>query len=406
MRILQVNNVYDRLSTGKIVSDLHREYKKIGIDSYVAYARGPKVQEEGVFKFNDELYAKINKIRAYITGVRYGGQLLSTFRLVNQIKRINPDIVHLHCINDDAVNIYQLLAFLKKRKIKTVVTLHAEFFHTGHCGHAYSCNKWLTGCGDCPQIKQLYALFDNTRRSWLYMKEAFDGFNQEDIIFASVSPWLRSRATQSPFIGNYRHVVVLNGLETQSFYPIPVSSKEKKELTGSDKPCIMFVTSSFWTKVKGIDYLIEFASRHTDYDFIILGQKEEASGIPSNILQLGRIYDREIMAKLYTLSEATIVLSKAETFSMPTAESLCCGTPVFGFKAGGPETIALEEFSVFVKNGDMKALDNAFKQIQNLKVDRAKLSTISRRMYSKKCMADNYIAQYSYLIRKRMIYAI
>ena len=38
---------------------------------------------------------------------------------------------------------------------------------------------------------------------------------------------------------------------------------------------------------------------------------------------------------------------------MVTAESLCCGTPVVGFKAGAPEQIAIKEFSEFVEYGDL-----------------------------------------------------
>ena len=112
MRILQVNNVYDRLSTGKIVADLHREYLARGYESYVCYARGPKINQPFISKFNWEFYAHINKVRAYLTGVLYGGNFISTFRLLCKIKKIKPDIVHLHCINDDSVNIYWLLSFL------------------------------------------------------------------------------------------------------------------------------------------------------------------------------------------------------------------------------------------------------------------------------------------------------
>lgn len=52
----------------------------------------------------------------------------------------------------------------------------------------------------------------------------------------------------------------------------------------------------------------------------------------------------------------TLLLSKRETFSMVTAESLCCGTLVVGFKAGGPESIALKEYSHFVEQGDVNAI--------------------------------------------------
>ena len=45
------------------------------------------------------------------------------------------------------------LDYLKKNKIKTVISLHAELMHTAGCDHAYDCEKWKTQCCDCPRIK-------------------------------------------------------------------------------------------------------------------------------------------------------------------------------------------------------------------------------------------------------------
>ena len=182
MKVLQINNVYNRLSTGKIVADLHKSYIQKGIESFVAYARGPLVVEPNVSKFNWEFYAHVNKIRGRMTGLLYGGNFVSTNRLFRIIKAINPEIIHLHCINDDSVNIYQLLSFLKKYSCKTVITLHAEFFHTGNCGNSYECDKWKTGCFNCSQLKQLHTLFDNTKCAWNLMAKSFYGFNPENLI--------------------------------------------------------------------------------------------------------------------------------------------------------------------------------------------------------------------------------
>ena len=91
---------------------------------------------------------------------------------------------------------------------------------------------------------------------------------------------------------------------------------------------------------------MELAQWMPDVDFLVLGEKGEVKDLPQNIKLLGRVYEREKMALYYSLSDATILVSKAETFSMPVAESLCCGTPVVGFKAGGPEQIALPEEAI------------------------------------------------------------
>ena len=401
MRILQINNVYDRLSTGKIVADLHREYTARGIESYVSYARGPKVGQPHVQKFNWEFYAHVNKVRAYLTGILYGGNIISTLRLFSQIKKINPDIVHLHCINDDTVNIYWLLKYLKKNGIRTVVTEHAEFLHTGTCGHAYECNRWHDGCGKCPQTKSMKILFDNTHLAWKKMMDAFDGFDRNRIHLTSVSPWLKSRAIQNPHFSVYDYTPVLNGLDTNNFYRRPNGFADRNEIGLTGRKVVMFVTSHFPAPVKGTYFIEDLARRMPDVDFLVLGEKGVVEDLPQNIHLLGRVYDRDKMALYYSLSDATILVSKAETFSMPVAESLCCGTPVVGFKAGGPESICLDEYCKFVDYGDVDSLQDALSYILSQQFDRDRMSKEAIEKYSKKAMADGYIAVYNKLMQAK-----
>ena len=351
-----------------------------------------------VQKFNWEFYAHVNKVRAYLTGILYGGNLISTLRLFYQIKNINPDIVHLHCINDDSVNIYWLLKYFKKKGIRTVVTEHAEFFHTGNCGHAYECSRWHNGCGKCPQIRSMKVLFDNTHIAWKKMMNAFDGFDKEKLYLTTVSPWLKSRAIQNPYFSRYDCTPVLNGIETDIFYRRANDLSDRHNIGLSEKPVVMFVTSRFPANVKGSQYIMELAQRMPDVDFLVLGEKGEVKDLPQNIKLLGRVYERDKMALYYSLSNATIIVSKAETFSMPVAESLCCGTPVVGFKAGGPESICIEEYCKFVDYGDVDSLHKALSNILSQSFDRYKMSREAILKYSKKAMADGYIAVYNSLM--------
>lgn len=399
MRILQINNVYDRLSTGKIVADLHREYTARGIESYVSYARGPKADQPNVQKFNWEFYAHVNKVRAFLTGIFYGGNIIPTLRLFSQIKNINPDIVHLHCINDDSVNIYWLFKYLKRHNIRTVVTEHAEFLHTGTCGCAYECNRWHDGCGNCPQAKSMRMLFDNTHCAWKKMMNAFDGFDKNRFHLTSVSPWLNSRAVQNPHFAVYNHVPVLNGLDTNVFYRRANSITDRRKVGLTERPVVIFVTSRFPAIVKGSQYIMELAQRMPEVDFLVLGEKGEVRNLPANIKLFGRVYDQDKMALYYSLSEATILVSKAETFSMPVAESLCCGTPVIGFKAGGPESICIDEYCRFVEYGDVEKLKEALTYILERSFDREEMSKRAIEKYSKKAMADGYVEVYNKLMQ-------
>ena len=77
---------------------------------------------------------------------------------------------------------------------------------------------------------------------------------------------------------------------------------------------------------------------------------------------------------------------------MVTAESLCCGTPVVGFKAGAPEQITIDKYSTFVNYADIDALQKA---IENIVVFNAKeIEQDAHNKYDKNIMATKYVEIY------------
>ena len=110
---------------------------------------------------------------------------------------------------------------------------------------------------------------------------------------------------------------------------------------------------------------------------------------------MGRAKSQIELAQLYSESDLTILLSKRETFSMVTAESLCCGTPVVGFTAGGTESIAIDAFSNFVEYGNIKLLADALINWNSSSYYKQAISEISGREYSQENMANKFLNIYS-----------
>lgn len=401
MKILQINCVYKKGSTGKIVEDIHNVLLDSGMESVVCYGRGERINEPFVYKTSSELEAKLNNLKSRLGGLQYGGCAFATRKLIKIIKKEKPDVVHLQCINGFFVNIYKLVEFLKKNKIKTVLTLHAEFMHTGSCGHAYECEKWKTGCGKCPDLqKSTYSyFFDQTARAWKKMKSAFDGF--ENLKVVSVSPWLENRALQSPIMDKFEHLTILNGVDCETFKLCEAYDLRKK-LGLENKYVIVHVTASFTSAVKGGQYIRELANRLKEKAVIVvIGSYEKAENLPENIIDIGRVESRAELARYYSMADLSVITSKKETFSMPVAESLCCGTPVVGFLAGGPETIAITEYSDFVEYGDIDKLENIVEKYMSMKFDKREIALEAREKYSKQRMTREYIGAYKNLLNLR-----
>lgn len=399
MRIVLLNCVYYQGSTGKIVASIADTLRTQGHDVFTCYGLGDEHIDEHSKKVCTNIEHNLNALLSRITGIPYGGLFLSNYRIKKVVKEFKPDIVHVHCVNASTVNVYVLLKYLAKLGIKTVITLHAEIFHTAGCEHAFECEKWKVGCQDCNLYKQRVNswFFDRSKESYKRMYKAVNAFALDNLIVTAVSPWLAERAKQSAIIKRYPVEYVPNGVDTSVFH--------YKESIGiinrsSYKKVVLFVTPYFGLEeadVKGGRYLPKIAERLPEYKFIVVSSRtsNNLGALPSNIQLWGRAKKQEELVQLYSEANLTLLLSKRETFSMVTAESLCCGTPVIGFKAGGPESIAISEYSNFVDYGDIDALCDGLQRVSiNNKTE---LSKLAIKLYSKNYMINAFYHIYKFI---------
>ena len=189
-------------------------------------------------------------------------------------------------------------------------------------------------------------------------------------------------------------ITVFNGLDDQVFQ---YSDQNCRSAWGLDhkKKIVIHVTPDFGSSIKGGHHVIEMAKRFQDVQFLVVGGASQQGSYPSNCVFVGQIKQQTELAKLYSLADVCLITSVRETFSMVCAESLCCGTPVVGYKAGGPETIALADYSEFVEQGDQDNLEIALKKWIDNSVDKQQLSDIARKVYSQETMCESYYSIYS-----------
>ena len=295
---------------------------------------------------------------------------------------------------------YILLKHLGEQNYKVLVTHHADVTITANCDHAFECNKWKTGCGHCEtnRTEKRSFLIDATHLSWSQMKNAFAKVKQ---LYASgVSEWMTDRVRQSPFFTNSECRTILSGREKDSvtYRADSADIRSRLGIKDNDK-VIIHVTPNFSAPIKGGRYVIELAKRMPEVKFIVVGiKKEEIQNLPNNIIPISHTSSKTELAKFYSLANATVLTSYRESFSMVTAESLCCGTPVVGFKAGAPETIAIPEYSKFVDYGDILGLEEQISLLSNEFFNKRQISNIAREKYNAERMYREYLDYYNYCL--------
>ena len=370
MKVLQVNTWYGEGSTGKIVESLHKGYLSYGYDSYVIYGRGKKKKNDKVIKGSYTLESKFDSVFSRFTGVMYGGCLFSTRKTLRLINNIKPDVIHIHCVNSFILNNYKFFKYLGKKNFKIVFTIHAEYPYTGSCSHSLGCGQWINGCKKCPRVKfaTRSILFDNTSLAWKKMKKAVSFIKPENMIIISVSEWLNINASNSSILKDYKHLVIHNGIDKTIFKKYPLENNKYSYLNDGHYNCL-YLTPAFLFKegnIKGGDYFLKLVELFKDDDsvrFIVAGDNKYSYDFSKhkNVLYLGNISNQADLAQLYSCSDITLMLSRAETFSLVTAESVCSGTPVLGFKCGGPESITNKNESLFFDQQDFDSLYFAIK---------------------------------------------
>ena len=395
MKVLQINTTCNSGSTGKIAYDLHCMLLQDGHESRICYGRGKDSDDKNLYKFNTNFGVNLDGFLTRITGLNGYFSNSATKKLLEYIKQFNPDVVHIHNIHGYYVNMFKLIDFLKKNKIKTVITMHDEFLYTGKCGCTYSCEKWETHCNGCILLKDYpkSLFFDCSSKMFDAKKKAFCGFS--NLIIVTPSKWLLDRVKKS-FLDDKNSVVINNGIDVKNvFRPSPFDDlKEKHGL--KDEKIVLSVAQNFMNEHKGGKYILELAKllKEENIKFILIGISDSSLELGENVIAISRTDNQNELAKYYSMADIFIICSKQENFPTVCLEALACGTPVIGFDRGGTKETAPDSLGKFAEYGDIEALNK-------LVLDCVKTDEISKQCYdfayhhySKEKMYNEYLYLY------------
>lgn len=344
MKVLFINTVYGKGSTGRIIKDLGETLTSNGHEFCVAFGRGEDAVGVNSYRIGEKKDYMLHALLSRATDRAGFYSSSATEKLVEFIKDYNPDIIHLHNLHGYYVNIKILFEYLKNEfKGKVIWTLHDCWAFTGHCTHfTYAnCNKWQSVCSNCPE-KNRYPksmLLDNSKTNFQEKKEIFSGI--ADMTIVTVSDWLKGEAEKS-FLGQYPVKRIYNGIDLDKFSPCQSDVREKYKC--ENKKLILCVSDG-WDERKGFTKLIETAKTSPkDWQYIVVGlDKEQIPQMPQNVTGLERTWNQQELIELYSAADVFFNPSVEETFGLVTAEAMACGTPaVVVNSTASPELIKFE----------------------------------------------------------------
>lgn len=402
MTIFEINAVpYG--STGRIMFQIADTVKSMGGTAYTSASftkpRGEHFPDT-FYRIGGPIGKTAHMILARVTGRHGCYSHFATYRLIKKIKSVKPDVIHLHNVHGWYLNLKMLFDFLKTAGIPVIWTLHDCWSFTGHCPHfmVEGCEKWKTGCYECPKYRAYPTCFmDDSKEQYTLKKQCFTGVPNLTIV--TPSKWLESLVKQS-YLKEYNTTVINNGIDLTMFKPRTSNFREKYKLQNK---IIVLGVSFFWTKQKGLDEFKRLAEDlPEEYAIVMVGVSAAiAKELPDRIISIACTQSQEELAQIYSAADLFVNPTLEENFPTVNLEALACGTPVITYQTGGsPESIT-EKCGRVVPYKNYKALKNTISEMKNAKPAMSNACAERAKLYDRNDAYQKYVMLYKTVEEKQ-----
>lgn len=346
-----------------------------GWDSYVAYSRG----RDGIRPCTSSILPVGNQLDVALHGIatrlfdRHGlGSAAVTRAFTRQLEALKPDVVHIHNIHGYFLNYPELFRYLKQSGVPVIWTVHDCWLYTGHCYHYMyaGCNRWQTGCHNCPQ-RTLFPkswMIDRSHRNYVDKRRAFTSLPPEQLTIVPVSEWMEGELRKS-FFKDYPMHVIHNGIDLNTFRPQPTADIVKRY--GLEGRTVILGLASIWSKEKGWDDFMSLSRKlRPDEVLVMVGVNSARQKLlPKGVIGIRRTENVQQLAALYAAATAFVNPTWQDNYPTVNLEAIACGTPVVTYRTGGSIESVTPLTGRVVEQGDVDGLLSAVREIRSLGAD-------------------------------------
>ncbi len=273
-----------------------------------------------------------------------------------------PDVWQFHNLHGYYFDIRALPALTSETP--GVLTMHDAWALTGHCAHPFECERWLTGCGDCPDLGMYVPIRADASATSYSIKH--DSLSRSRLVFCTPSRWLMSMVERSGLLEHALGAhVVPNGVRHDIFKPGDRLQARRRLGLPPDAKLVLFAANAlqanpfkdYATLERALSALAD--AGQSAPTLIALGVTETVEAIP-NVIAVPYVSDPAEVADYYRAADVYVHASLAENHPLAVIEAMACGTPVVASDVGGVSEIAEHGVSgLLVPPGDADALTRA-----------------------------------------------
>ena len=376
MKILLINAFDNKGGASRAAYRLHRSLIEIGLDSkmIVQFKLGndPTVISEHnplilalykLISFCDRVISMASKNQPHNFSLSW----FSNRRLVNQINKINPDIVHFHWVCNGMMSIEDI----QKIKAPIAWSLHDNWAFSGGCHIMKLCKDHNYMTHDCNQ---------ETSRSFVRKGLAYA---EKEMKIIGLSNWINTLSLKSPLLGSKEHINLPNPIDTNVFKPLDkIEARKYFDLNSQKKIILLGALNILTDKNKGFELLIDamHGLNPDTFTLVVLNNEPVESALGINILTMQPFTDDIELNKLYSAVDIVAVPSLQENLSNTILESMSAGVPVVAFDIGGNSDLILHNKTGYLaKPYDTKDLANGIEiSMSDENCNRMSISSRSR----------------------------
>lgn len=405
MRVLQVNGYQ---SPGRRFNGLSLKphLEALGVSSK-HFVWEQDRQEEGVVSLHGKLLRKVNRLTRGVEKVlSLQSQLYSNGMHMRRMEAFREaDLVHYHIIHSGFLSMQSLPAMTAEKP--SLWTLHDPWAMTGHCIHPFSCQRWKTGCGQCPDLKTDFAIQrDTTALNFRLKQMAYRRSNFEILVASS---WMENMVRQSPLMDGVPVHKVPFGLDLDFFKPGDQAAAKAR--LGIEPHRLVLCFRSVVNDFKGLQYVIEALDRLQTQVPICLLTLNDKGRIEKfkdrfQVVELGWTNDDSVMQDVYSATDLFLMPSLADSFGLMAVEAMACGKPTICFEGTAlPEVVFTPEAGLAVPSRDSAALAAAMERLIGDPQERLARGARSRQLaeqhYDIRLQAERMVDVYERVIHGR-----
>lgn len=345
MNVLHLNTFDIEGGAAKAAWRLHQGLRALGTDSRMLVQT--KTGGDGtVYERDTKLARWLGKIRPFMEIVpllpyrrrppTHWATEWAPTRIVEQIQKLKPDIIHLHWVCRGFMSIPDI----GKLTPPIVWTLHDSWAFTGGCHVPGNCTLYKKQCGTCPQLNSTQA--DDLSR-WIWEQKA-KRWSKTPFTIVAPSHWLADCSRSSSLFKNSRTEVIPNGIDTEVYRPVLKSEARTALGLPQDRKLVLISAMNATLDLnKGFRYLeaglqqLAASGWKDKIELLVLGQSAPSTPVDAGVpvCFLGVLKDETALRQVYSAADVTVLSSIQENLPNSIMESMACGTPVVAFNIGG-----------------------------------------------------------------------